>query len=83
MIRRSVQEAVDDEQLNECSITLEDLAKISDAFLSVLAGMHHQRIEYPDATDAKNASSGAEPDAAGVSLPDEDSDSQLSNQTYH
>lgn len=83
MIRRSVKEAVEDEQLNECSITLEDLAKISDAFLSVLAGMHHQRIEYPEATDANSSAAGAKSKAAKVSLPDEDSDSQLSNQTYH
>lgn len=83
MIRRSVREAVEDGQLDRCSITLEDLAKISDAFLGVLAGMHHQRIEYPEATDAHGVATDVGRGTAGVSLPDEDSDSQLSNQTYH
>jgi hypothetical protein len=76
MIRRTVQEVVDDDQLNECTLTLEDLAKISDAFLGVLAGMHHQRIEYPEPSDAPS------PEAA-ANLADEDRGSQLSDQTYH
>jgi len=76
MIRRTVQEVVDDDQLIECALTLQDLAMISDAFLSVLAGMHHQRIEYPGAEDD------SESEATG-SLADEDSGSKLSDQTYH
>jgi hypothetical protein len=76
MIKRSIQEVVDDEQLSECSITLQDLSKIADAFLGVLAGMHHQRIEYPEA----GATTG---ETAGVSLTDEDSGTQFSDQTYH
>jgi putative nucleotidyltransferase with HDIG domain len=76
MIKRAIQEVVDDDQLAECALTLEDLSKISDAFLSVLAGMHHQRIEYPEATDSSSAD-------ARVSLSDEDSGSELPDQTYH
>jgi putative nucleotidyltransferase with HDIG domain len=76
MIKRAIQEVVDDDQLAECALTLEDLSKIADAFLSVLAGMHHQRIEYPEATDSSSA-------GVRVSLSDEDSGSQLSDQTYH
>lgn len=76
MIRRSIQEVVDDDQLTECALTLEDLSKTADAFLSVLAGMHHQRIEYPDATKTSS-------EEVRVSLQDEDNDPQLSDQTYH
>lgn len=76
MIKRAIQEIVDDDQLAECALTLQDLSKIADAFLGVLAGMHHQRIEYPEATDS--SSSGVR-----VSLSDEDSGSQLPDQTYH
>jgi membrane-associated HD superfamily phosphohydrolase len=76
MIRRTIQEVVDDDQLSECTLTLEDLSKISDAFLSVLAGMHHQRVEYPEATDSPRSH-------VTVSLADEDSGSQLPDQTYH
>ncbi len=77
MIRRTIQEVVDDDQLSECSLTLKDLSQISDAFLSVLAGMHHQRIEYPESTDSSTTQE------VRVSLPDEDSGSQLPDQTYH
>ncbi len=76
MLKRAIQEVVDDDQLAECALTLEDLSKTADAFLGVLAGMHHQRFEYPESTDSSRA--GAE-----VSLSDEDSGSQLSDQTYH
>ena len=76
MIRRAIQDVVDDDQLAECALTLRDLSKIAEAFLSVLSGMHHQRIEYPESTDAPRAE-------ARVSLQDEDSGPQLSDQTYH
>ncbi len=76
MIRRTIQEVVDDDQLSECTLTLEDLSKIADAFLSVLAGMHHQRVEYPEATDSPRSH-------VTVNLSDEDSGSQLPDQTYH
>ncbi len=76
MIKRTVQEVIDDEQLDECALTLQDLALISNAFVDVLAGMHHQRIEYPEASEA------AEPDLS-VKLTDEDSGPQFSDQTYH
>ncbi len=76
MIRRAIQEVVDDDQLAECALTLEDLSKISDAFLSVLAGMHHQRIKYPEPTETSR------PDVRAT-LHDEDSDSQFSDQAYH
>ena len=76
MIKRTVQEVIDDDQLDECALTLEDLALISNAFTDVLAGMRHQRIEYPAASEA------AEPDLS-VNLTDEDSGPQFSDQTYH
>jgi len=76
MIERAIQDVLDDDQLDECSLTLGDLSKISEAFLSVLAGMHHQRVEYPESTEK----SGTDVEA---NLPDEDSSSKFSDQTYH
>jgi putative nucleotidyltransferase with HDIG domain len=35
-------------QLDECDLTLKDLKKIKEAFLKILVGVHHQRIEYPE-----------------------------------
>lgn len=34
-------------ELDDCGLTLRDLATIRDAFLPLLAGIHHQRIAYP------------------------------------
>ncbi|MFQ5742517.1 MAG: HD family phosphohydrolase [Acidobacteriota bacterium] len=74
MIDKTIREITDDGQLNECAITMADLSRISDAFLNVLTGMHHQRIEYPSAE---------EPEEAPVTFPDENRDAQLPGQTYH
>ena len=37
-----------DGQLNECDMTLKDLHMISEAFVKILVGIYHQRVEYPD-----------------------------------
>ena len=34
-------------QLDECALTLRDLANIKEAFIKMLTGVHHQRIQYP------------------------------------
>jgi putative nucleotidyltransferase with HDIG domain len=47
MIRRLVQSTIQDGQFDECDITLRDLEEISRAFVRVIAGIHHHRIEYP------------------------------------
>lgn len=39
-------------QLEECNLTLRDLHKIQEAFLTILIGVFHQRIDYPSAADA-------------------------------
>jgi len=60
MIRDQVRSVLEDGQLDECDITLGDLAKVETAFLDVLSGMHHNRIEYPESIDSSG------PLAAGV-----------------
>lgn len=37
-----------DGQLNECDLTLRDLHLIVEAFVKILIGIYHQRVEYPD-----------------------------------
>lgn len=37
-----------DEQLDECNLTLKDLHQITQAFVKILIGIYHQRIEYPE-----------------------------------
>lgn len=43
-----------DEQLDECDLTLRDLHRISGAFIKILNGIYHQRIEYPEGVLATN-----------------------------
>lgn len=47
-IRKIIKDKLDSGQLDESDLTLKDLDTIAGAFLSVLSGIFHQRIEYPD-----------------------------------
>jgi putative nucleotidyltransferase with HDIG domain len=48
-------------QLSECELTLRDLAMIKDAFVRVLAGHYHSRIEYPKQIKGASAHGGESP----------------------
>ena len=47
MVRRIIDERLDDGQFDECDLTLRDLDRIREAFVAQLLGMYHRRIEYP------------------------------------
>lgn len=51
-IEQSVRKIIDDvfreSQLDECELTLKDLDNIHKAFVRILLGIYHQRIEYPE-----------------------------------
>ena len=46
-IRYLIKYKVDDNQLNNCDISLSDIEKIISAFLQVLKAAYHERIQYP------------------------------------
>lgn len=48
LVRRLIKERLESGQLDESNITLRDLDKIADAFVRVLTGIFHKRVEYPD-----------------------------------
>lgn len=48
LIRKLVREKMDDGQLNDSALTFSDLDKICATFSTVLTGVFHERIEYPD-----------------------------------
>lgn len=50
LIRKLVREKLDDGQLNDCSLTFSDLDRICSTFVTVLTGVFHERIEYPEIT---------------------------------
>ncbi len=53
-IEKHVQDVVEriflDGQLDECELTLKDLHIIQKSFITILLGIFHQRIEYPERT---------------------------------
>jgi hypothetical protein len=48
MVRKIIKDKLMDGQLDECDLTFKDLDAIASAFLQVLSGIIHTRIEYPD-----------------------------------
>lgn len=49
IIHRMISNRLMDGQLDECDLTLKDLDRVRAAFNSVLQGIFHPRIEYPEA----------------------------------
>jgi hypothetical protein len=47
MVQKIIGRVFADGQLDECDLTLKDLHLIASSFSRILAGIHHQRIDYP------------------------------------
>ena len=64
MVQRIVAERMEDGQFDDCDLTLRDLKRIEDAFVTQLLGMYHQRVAYPQnkvvELEARRAASGGE-----------------------
>ncbi len=61
IVRNIIQRKFMDGQLDECNLTLRDLSIIESAFIYVLIGIYHQRIDYP-----KKAGGGVSESAAPI-----------------
>jgi putative nucleotidyltransferase with HDIG domain len=48
VVRRLIREKLEDGQLDECGLTFRDLDRIVLAFVRILGGVLHPRLEYPD-----------------------------------
>ncbi|MGE5559457.1 MAG: HD family phosphohydrolase [Chloroflexota bacterium] len=48
MIKKIIRDRLEDGQLDNCDLTLRDLDRIGQSFLTVLSGIFHPRIEYPE-----------------------------------
>ncbi len=49
LVQRIIDERVRDGQLDDCDLTLQDLARIREAFIPVLTAIFHVRAPYPEA----------------------------------
>ena len=47
LVREVIQKKMATNQLDECELTMHDLSRIEDAFVRVLAAIHHGRVRYP------------------------------------
>jgi len=47
-VRKMIHLRMEQGELDECELTMRDLSRIEDAFVRVLAAIHHVRIRYPD-----------------------------------
>jgi putative nucleotidyltransferase with HDIG domain len=48
LVRRVIKDKLQDGQLDECNLTFKDLDIIAVAFVKLLSGIFHNRVEYPD-----------------------------------
>jgi putative nucleotidyltransferase with HDIG domain len=71
MVNRIIDERLKDGQFDECDLTLRDLERIREAFVSQLLGMYHQRIAYPQSKivelEARRAAAGGSGGVGGGS----------------
>jgi len=54
-VQQVINSVVLDGQLDHCPLTLKDLSIVAETFTSVLVGIHHHRVEYPDGKDGGTA----------------------------
>lgn len=48
VVHKVISERIEDGQLDECDLTVRDIARIQEAFVSMLKGIYHPRVPYPD-----------------------------------
>lgn len=70
-VARMVEDKRQDGQLDECDLTLRDLKKIQDIFVRTLSGIHHARVDYPDAAVERAPRRPALPTPPTASHPEE------------
>ena len=54
-ITQVVNAKMEHKQLDNCDLTFKDVTKIKQAFVQILVGYYHSRIEYPDQQDPDKA----------------------------
>ena len=54
-ITQLVNAKMEHKQLDNCDLTFKDVTKIKQAFVQILVGYYHSRIEYPDQQDPDKA----------------------------
>ncbi|TGE39872.1 HDIG domain-containing protein [Desulfosporosinus fructosivorans] len=56
LVRKIIKDKLNDGQLDQCDLTFQDLDRIAMAFVRVLSGIFHSRVEYPELPAARDGS---------------------------
>ena len=59
LIRKIIKDKLNDGQLDQCDLTFQDLDRIAMAFVRVLNGIFHSRVEYPELPAVRENGNGA------------------------
>ncbi len=54
LVRKIIKDKLNDGQLDQCDLTFQDLDRIAIAFVRVLSGIFHSRVEYPELPAARD-----------------------------
>ena len=71
LINTVVDSKVADGQLDEAPLTLGEIARVKDQFVTILGGVVHRRIEYPETRHITKQSEGAPSEAEAEDAADE------------
>lgn len=66
LVGRMVDERLEEGQLNNCSLTFQDLRIIKESFLGILVGMYHSRIKYPGQDEKDRGGSKKNAENSGI-----------------
>ncbi len=58
---------LEDRQLDDCALTLKDLENIREAFILILEGIYHPRVEYPKLRSSGESATPPQPEPVEVS----------------
>jgi hypothetical protein len=69
MIQRIVNSVIADDQFSDCPLTVREISRTTETFVSVLVGIYHQRIQYADTQDLSSAPASETPSAEPSAEP--------------
>ncbi|WP_083842268.1 HDIG domain-containing metalloprotein [Desulfosporosinus youngiae] len=76
-VRKIIKDKLNDEQLDQSDLTFQDLDRIAMAFVRVLSGIFHSRVEYPEMPSIRGNSNDSIPKRLpGEVLKEDDESSQ-------
>lgn len=84
LVQNLINNIFSDGQLDQCELTLKDLHAIAKNFISILTGIHHHRIEYPEKSGKTNGNTkNGHPDRQPAETPADKSGKDSENGTGH